>query len=74
MSDGAPCPVALVLVSHSAALAAATETLARQMTGETARIFVAAGVGDDGRIHVGVCLRAAAAETAARSQRSAAAA
>jgi phosphocarrier protein FPr len=38
--------VGLVLVSHSRALAEATETLARQMTGESVAIACAAGVGE----------------------------
>jgi phosphocarrier protein FPr len=47
MSDQAG-RVGLVLVSHSRALAAATEALARQMTGEEVAIACAAGVGDHG--------------------------
>lgn len=39
--------VGLVLVSHSRALAEATETLARQMTGEAVAIVCAAGAGED---------------------------
>ncbi|WP_342629422.1 dihydroxyacetone kinase phosphoryl donor subunit DhaM [Nguyenibacter vanlangensis] len=42
-------PVALLLVSHSAALAEATETLVRQMTGARVAVARAAGAGPDGR-------------------------
>lgn len=47
MSDAAS-RVGLVLVSHSRALAEATETLARQMTGESVAIACAAGAGEEG--------------------------
>jgi len=43
-----PPRVALVLVSHSRALAEATAVLARQMTGDTVAIAIAAGSGPDG--------------------------
>ncbi|WP_245422301.1 dihydroxyacetone kinase phosphoryl donor subunit DhaM, partial [Rhodoplanes serenus] len=43
-----PPRVALVLVSHSRALAEATAVLARQMTGNTVAIAIAAGSGPDG--------------------------
>ncbi|WP_437490022.1 phosphoenolpyruvate--protein phosphotransferase [Sorangium sp. So ce1014] len=46
--SGAAGRVGLVLVSHSRALAEATETLARQMTGESVAIACAAGTGDGG--------------------------
>ncbi|XXX80473.1 phosphoenolpyruvate--protein phosphotransferase [Sorangium sp. So ce134] len=46
--SGAAGRVGLVLVSHSRALAEATETLARQMTGESVAIACAAGAGDGG--------------------------
>ncbi|WP_437281402.1 phosphoenolpyruvate--protein phosphotransferase [Sorangium sp. So ce375] len=46
--SGAAGRVGLVLVSHSRALAEATEALARQMTGEAVAIARAAGAGDDG--------------------------
>ncbi|WP_437649589.1 phosphoenolpyruvate--protein phosphotransferase [Sorangium sp. So ce362] len=46
--SGAAGRVGLVLVSHSRALAEATETLARQMTGESVSIACAAGAGDGG--------------------------
>ncbi|WP_437736619.1 phosphoenolpyruvate--protein phosphotransferase [Sorangium sp. So ce1335] len=45
---GAAGHVGLVLVSHSRALAEATETLARQMTGESVAIACAAGAGEGG--------------------------
>src|SRR5262249_4553797 len=47
MSD-AEGRVGLVLVSHSRALAEATEAVARQMTGEAVTIACAAGAGEDG--------------------------
>ncbi len=40
--------IGLLLVSHSASLAAATEALVRQMTGEVLQLKCAAGVGEDG--------------------------
>ncbi|WP_077218439.1 phosphoenolpyruvate--protein phosphotransferase [Acidithiobacillus albertensis] len=40
--------VGLVLVSHSRALAMATETLIRQVTGSNVRMAIAAGAGDEG--------------------------
>jgi multiphosphoryl transfer protein len=40
--------IGLLLVSHSASLAAATEALIRQMTGETLPLKCAAGAGEDG--------------------------
>jgi phosphocarrier protein FPr len=40
--------IGLLLVSHSASLAAATEALVRQMTGEKLRLALAAGSGPDG--------------------------
>ncbi|WP_437817852.1 phosphoenolpyruvate--protein phosphotransferase [Sorangium sp. So ce1078] len=46
--SGAAGRVGLVLVSHSRALAEATETLARQMTGESVAIACAAGAGAGG--------------------------
>ncbi|WP_437290332.1 phosphoenolpyruvate--protein phosphotransferase [Sorangium sp. So ce406] len=46
--SGAAGRVGLVLVSHSRALAEATETLARQMTGESVAIACAAGAGEGG--------------------------
>lgn len=48
MSAASDPAVALILVSHSRQLAEATAALARQMTGEAAPIFCAAGAGDDG--------------------------
>ncbi|UQA62975.1 phosphoenolpyruvate--protein phosphotransferase [Polyangium aurulentum] len=48
MSDLVAGRVGLVLVSHSRALAEATEALARQMTGEAVAIACAAGAGDEG--------------------------
>ncbi|WP_437691947.1 phosphoenolpyruvate--protein phosphotransferase [Sorangium sp. So ce176] len=46
--SGAAGRVGLVLVSHSRALAEATETLARQMTGASVAIACAAGAGEGG--------------------------
>ncbi|MGK3995329.1 phosphoenolpyruvate--protein phosphotransferase [Sorangium sp. So ce1024] len=46
--SGAAGRVGLVLVSHSRALAEATEALARQMTGESVAIACAAGAGEGG--------------------------
>jgi phosphoenolpyruvate-protein phosphotransferase/dihydroxyacetone kinase phosphotransfer subunit len=46
--SGAESRVGLVLVSHSRALAEATETLARQMTGSAVVIVCAAGAGEGG--------------------------
>jgi len=40
--------IGLLLVSHSASLAAATESLVRQMTGEALQLKCAAGAGENG--------------------------
>jgi multiphosphoryl transfer protein len=47
--SGAVAPVGLLLVSHSSALAEATEALIRQMTGTRVAIARAAGAGEGGR-------------------------
>ncbi|MDD3759978.1 MAG: dihydroxyacetone kinase phosphoryl donor subunit DhaM [Acidithiobacillus sp.] len=48
MSKVVSTPVALLLVSHSRALAEATEALLRQVVGDSVRIAVAAGAGEAG--------------------------
>ncbi|HET9738176.1 MAG TPA: hypothetical protein VFP78_08635, partial [Solirubrobacteraceae bacterium] len=48
--SGAAGRVGLVLVSHSRALAEATEALARQMTGEAVVLVCAAGAGEGGAV------------------------